>query len=204
MGLYAKYILPRLIDSAMGDRPIMRQRQKIVPLAKGKVLEIGMGSGRNLPFYDAGQLEKLYGLEPSAPLQAMARKAAEAAGLQPELIDSGAEEIPLASDSIDTVLVTYTLCSIAEVERALAEMHRVLKSSGTLLFCEHGRAPDASVRRWQDRLNPLWRHIAGGCNMNRDIPQLLKSHGFKLHNLEQLYLPGPRILRYDSWGSAGI
>lgn len=204
MGIYAKYVLPRLIDAAMGDRPITRQRQKIVPLARGKVLELGMGSGRNLPFYRAEQLEKLYGLEPSEPLRQMTARAAEAAGLQPEVIDGVAEEIPLPANSIDTVLVTYTLCSIAEVEQALTEVKRVLKSSGALLFCEHGRSPDASVSRWQDRLNPIWRRIAGGCNMNRDIPQLLQAQGFKVQQLEQLYLPGPRILRYDSWGSASI
>lgn len=202
MNLYDRYILPYVIDFACGIDPIQRQRAKIVPRARGRVLEIGIGTGRNLPFYDHAKLEKLYGLDPALQMHHKARERMKQAGLEVELVDLPAERIPMEAASFDTVLTTFTLCTIPDAAAALREMRRVLKPDGRLLFCEHGAAPDASVRRWQDRLNPIWKPIAGGCNLNRDIPGLLRESGFKVLELDQLYLPGPRPLTYNYWGSA--
>lgn len=202
MNLYDRYFLPTLIDWVCGIRPVQRQRAKIVPRAQGRVLEIGIGTGRNLPFYDHARLEKLYGLDPALQMHRKARQRMQAAGLEVELLDLPAERIPMEDASFDTVLMTFTLCTIPDAVSALQEMRRVLKPQGRLLFCEHGKAPDASVRRWQDRLTPLWKPIAGGCHLNRDIPGLLAEGGFRVEEMEQLYLPGPRPLTYNYWGSA--
>ena len=204
MGIYARYVLPHLIDVAMKDKPINRQRAKIVPEATGSVLEIGLGSGRNLPHYDPAKVKELIGLEPSPELTGMAKDASGALPWQDRLrfVTAGAEAIPLDDKSVDTIVMTYTLCSIPEALRALAEMRRVLKKSGQLLFSEHGKSPDLSVRRWQNWLNPVWKRLAGGCNMNRDIPQLLRESGFRISDMERLYLPGPRVLRYNYLGRA--
>jgi ubiquinone/menaquinone biosynthesis C-methylase UbiE len=202
MGLYATYILPAVLDRVMRQEPVRRQREKVVPRARGRVLEIGVGSGLNLAFYDRTKVERLFGLDPSLDLQRLARRRAEAVGLETEFIPVSSEEIPLEDASVDTVVITYTMCSIPDVDRALQEMHRVLRPEGSLLFSEHGRAPDAGVVRWQDRLNPIWRRISGGCNLNRAIPDLLGAAGFRLVELDSMYLPGPRLLTFTSWGMA--
>jgi ubiquinone/menaquinone biosynthesis C-methylase UbiE len=180
----------------------MKQREKVVPLAEGDVLEIGMGSGLNLPFYDRGKVRKVWGLEPSAGMRKIARRNLGGLDLELEMIDLPGEEIPLDTDSVDTVVVTYTLCTIPGVERALEGMQRVLRPGGKLLFCEHGIAPDEKVRKWQDRLNPTWTRFAGGCNVNRDIPALLASSGFQVVVDERMYIPGIKFLSYNYWGSA--
>lgn len=202
MNLYDRYFLPYLIDFACGIEPVQRQRAKIVPRAQGRVLEIGIGTGRNLPFYDHGKLEKLYGLDPALQMHRKARQRMRAAGLQVELLDLPAEQIPMEDASFDTVVTTFTLCTIPDAVSALREMRRVLKPQGRLLFCEHGKAPDAPVRRWQERLTPIWKPIAGGCHLDRDIPALLEQGGFRVEGMEQMYLPGPRPLTYNYWGSA--
>lgn len=202
MSLYEKHILPPLIHLACGAKPNMRQREKVVPLAEGEVLEIGMGSGLNLGYYDARKVRKVWGLEPSPGMRQMARKNMDGVKLDVEMIDLPGEEIPLDSNSIDTVVVTYTLCTIPDAGRALEGMRRVLRPGGKLLFCEHGVAPDAGVRKWQDRINPTWRRFAGGCNVNRDIPALLASAGFRTLVDERMYIPGLKLLSYNYWGSA--
>ncbi len=202
MNLYDRYLLPTLIDVLCGIKPVQRQRAKIVPRAQGRVLEIGIGTGRNLPFYDKSRLQQLYGLDPAAQMHPKARQRMLDAGLEVELLELPAEKIPMADASFDTVITTFTLCTIPDAVAALREMRRVLKPGGVLLFCEHGTAPDASVRRWQDRLTPLWKPLAGGCHLNRDIPALLREGGFRIVDMEQLYLPGPRPLTYNYWGSA--
>ena len=202
MGWYEDRILPRMINLACSAKPTMKQREKIVPLAEGDVLEIGIGSGLNLPFYDEHKVRKVWGLEPSEGMRKLAAKKLEGRSLDFEFIDLPGEEIPLESESVDTVVVTYTLCTIPDAVSALDGMRRVLKPGGRLLFCEHGAAPDQSVRRWQDRLNPGWRKIGGGCNMNRDIPEMITAAGFEIVNDERMYIPGLRILSYNYWGSA--
>ncbi|HSM07900.1 MAG TPA: methyltransferase domain-containing protein [Gemmatimonadota bacterium] len=180
----------------------MRQRQKLVPLARGRVLEVGVGTGLNLPFYDPANVGGIWGLDPSPEMIDRARDSARSVPFGVEFVEAGAEEIPLDADSFDTVLLTYTLCSIADVEPALREMARVLRPGGALLFCEHGAAPDPGVRRWQDWLNPIWRRVGGGCRLNRDIPTLIRSGGFEITDLESMYIPGWRPASFNYWGSA--
>jgi ubiquinone/menaquinone biosynthesis C-methylase UbiE len=202
MSFYDDRVLPHLIDLACSTKPTRKQREKIVHLAEGDVLEIGFGSGLNLPYYDAGKVRRIFGLEPSAGMRRKAQPNVDASGLDVEFIDLPGEDIPLESNSVDTVLVTYTLCSIDDAVAALGGMRRVLKPGGNLLFCEHGAAPDGNVRRWQNRLNPGWKRFSGGCNMNRDIPGLIESSGFRITTDERMYIPGLKILSYNYWGSA--
>ena len=204
MSFYEERVLPHLINLACSSKPNRKQREKIVPLAEGDVLEIGFGSGLNLPFYDPQKVRKIWGLEPSAGMRRKARSMVDASEMDVEFIDLPGEEIPLQADSVDTVLVTYTLCSIPDANAALEGMRRVLKPGGRLLYCEHGIAPDENVRRWQGRLNPAWSKFAGGCNMNRDILGLITNSGFEITNDEQMYIPGVRMLSYNFWGSAKI
>lgn len=203
MGLYEKYLLPVLIDTACAQKPIMRQRAKVVPQARGRVLEIGIGSGLNIPLYDAAKVEMVYGLEPSAAMRARAAERVRQAKFKFEFIDLPGEEIPLDDKSVDTVLTTFTLCTIGDAEKALGGMLRVLRPDGQLLFCEHGIAPDANVAKWQNRINPFWKPIGGGCNINRNISQLIEAAGFHIQSLETMYLPGtPRIMGFNYWGMA--
>ena len=202
MNWYEKYMLPKLLHWACGTEPVLRQRQKVVPLARGRVLEIGIGSGLNLPFYDPAKVDRVWGLEPSAPMRTMAEKAATEVPFKVDFIELPGEEIPLESNSVDTVLVTYTLCTIPDVQQALAGMRRVLKPEGELLFCEHGLAPDENVRRWQERVDPLWQRIAGGCHLNRAIPSLIEQGGFTIKRLETMYLPGWKSATFNYWGAA--
>lgn len=199
---YERHILPYLIDLACGIGPIRRQREKVVPLAAGRVLEVGIGTGLNAPHYDKSRVGKITGLDPALRMQPLARRRIARAGLNVELLGLSAECIPADDASFDCVLVTYTLCTIPDPAAALKEMRRVLAPGGRLIFCEHGRAPDESVRRWQDRLTPYWRKVAGGCHLNRDIPALLAEAGFVCHDLQTLYLPGPRPFTYNFWGEA--
>jgi len=202
MGIYSKYILPRAVHFACSLKPNMRQREKVVPLASGEVLEIGVGSGLNFSFYDPSRVTKLWGLEPSAEMRRLAAGAVRSLPFQFEFIDLPGEEIPLDANSVDTVLVTYTLCTILETQPALRGMARVLRPGGKLIFCEHGAAPDAEVRRWQDRLNPIWKRMAGGCHLNRAIPELIRSGGFEIDSLDTMYIPGWRPAAFNYWGAA--
>ncbi|TFG86560.1 MAG: class I SAM-dependent methyltransferase [Chromatiales bacterium] len=202
MSFYEERILPHVIAMACSAKPIQKQRQKIVPLAEGRVLEIGFGSGLNVPFYDPGKVAKIWALEPSEGMRAKAKPQVDASSLDIEFIDLPGEQIPLEADSADTVLVTYSLCTIPDALLALEGIRRVLKPGGRLLFCEHGKAPDEKVLRWQNRLNPAWQKIAGGCHLNRDIPALLAAAGFRIVSDERMYIPGLKILCYNYWGVA--
>ena len=203
MSLYDKYVLPKFLNCACGSNPISRQRQKVVPLVEGKVLEVGVGSGLNLPFYDKSKIDELWGLDHSEELSDMARKVADRENIVVNFISSGAEEIPLPDSYFDSVLITYTMCTIPEVARANKEIKRVLKRGGKLIFCEHGEAPDENIRKWQKRINPFWGKLAGGCNINRKIPSLIQNAGFEIVELEEMYLPKtPKIAGYNYWGYA--
>lgn len=202
MSFYEDKVLPHLIDLVCSTKPTRKQREKIVHLAEGDVLEIGFGSGLNLPYYDADKVRKIFGLEPSEGMRRKAQPNVDASGLDVEFVDLPGEEIPLESQSVDTVVVTFTLCSIDDATAALEGMRRVLKPGGKLLYCEHGAAPDRDVRRWQERLNPGWKRVSGGCNMNRDVPGLIESTGFNITIDERMYIPGPKILSYNYWGIA--
>lgn len=198
---YDRYLLPYLIDLACGIGPVGRQRQKVVPQARGRVLEIGMGTGRNVPYYDPSRVTQVVGVDPALRMHHLARKRIERSGLNVELMGLSAEKLPAANASFDTVVCTYTLCTIPDPLAALAEMKRVLVPGGRLLFSEHGLSPDASVARWQTRLQPLWGPLSGGCHLARDIPALLKEAGFRTQP-ESGYIPGPRLLSYHFWGQA--
>ncbi len=203
MSLYEKYVLPKFLNCACGSKPVARQREKVVPLAEGKVLEIGIGSGLNLPFYDKTKVDEIWGLDPSEELSEMARAVAIQEGMEVNFISSGAEEIPLPDDHFDSVLITYTMCTIPEVIRANTEIRRVLKNQGKMIFCEHGAAPDDNIRKWQKRINPFWGKIAGGCNIDRNIPLLIQDSGFDIIEIEEMYLPNtPKIAGYNFWGYA--
>lgn len=201
-GFYDRRILPYLIDFACGMKDIRRQRDKVVPHARGRVLEVGIGTGLNFAHYDKSRVERVVGVDPAETMHRLARRRAAHAGVDVELVGMSAERLPLADAGFDSVLVTYSLCTIADPLAALAEMRRVLRPGGRLLFCEHGRAPDESVRRWQERLQPVWGKLAGGCHLGRDIPALLRQAGFQSRDLETGYLPGPRFVTYHYWGSA--
>ena len=180
----------------------MRQRAKLVPQAHGRVLEMGVGSGLNLPYYDAARVTQLHALDPSPELWRLAADRVAGTGIAVEYLEAGAEAVPLANRSVDTVVITYTLCTLPDVAGALAEARRVLRPGGRLLFCEHGVAPDHGVRRWQNRLNPAWRRLAGGCHLNRDAPALIAQAGFRITALDSMYLPGWRPASFNVWGSA--
>jgi ubiquinone/menaquinone biosynthesis C-methylase UbiE len=199
---YDRNILPYVIDLACGLKAVRRQRDKVVPRAEGRVLEIGIGTGLNMPHYDKTRIGRIVGVDPALQMHRLAQKRIRKAGLDVELIGLSAERLPLPDASFDTVVLTYTLCSIPDPVAALREMRRVLKAGGRLLFCEHGVAPDAGVRRWQDRLTPTWKRFSGGCHLNRDVPALLKEGGFAVREMETMYLPGPRPMTFNYWGAA--
>jgi ubiquinone/menaquinone biosynthesis C-methylase UbiE len=203
MGLYGKYVLPRFLNCACGTKAFNYQRQKVVPQASGIVLEVGIGSGLNIPFYDQSKVKKVIGLDPSAELNAMARELVDECAFDVDFILSGAESIPLPDDYVDTVLITYTMCTIPDALAANKEMRRVLKPEGKLIFCEHGLAPDKNVSKWQNRIDPFWSKIAGGCHLNRNIPDLIKSAGFHISTMDEMYLPStPKFAGYNYWGIA--
>lgn len=199
---YERHILPHLIDCACGLPAAHAQRAHVVPQAHGRVLEIGLGTGLNLAHYDRARVEQVVGVEPAARMHRLARQRIAQAGVPVRLVGLAAETLPLDSASFDSAVMTWTLCSIADPVAALREVRRVLKPDAPLYFCEHGRAPDAAVRRWQARVQPLWTPLAGGCQLGRDIPALLTAAGFTCRMLEQGYLPGPRLLSYNYWGTA--
>lgn len=201
MGFYNEVILPRLIDLAMRNKELRPFRERVVGSAVGRVLEIGVGSGRNLPFYRATAREIL-ALEPAPRLVAMARNADRGASMPVTFIEASAEAIPLDEHSVDTVVTTWTLCSIPQAAAALAEMRRVLRPGGRLMFVEHGQAPDARVRWWQDRLTPVWRRIGGGCHLNRPIRSMIEGAGFRVDRIETGYIPGPKPMTFMYEGSA--
>ena len=202
MSFYEDHVLPHLLHLACGVKAVQRQREKVVPLASGRVLEVGMGSGLNLPYYDRDRVERIWGLEPSAGMRRKARGNLQRTDVPVEWLDLPGEEIPLDDDSVDTVLLTYTLCTIPDWRRAVEQMRRVLRPGGMLVFCEHGEAPDAGVRRWQQRLTPLWKRVTGGCHLARPIPRCLAEGGFDVRTLDSGYLPGPRFATFNYWGTA--
>ncbi|MBC9249245.1 phospholipid methyltransferase [Pseudomonas alcaligenes] len=202
MQFYDQHILPRLIDFACGMGQVMKTRSKVVPQATGRVLEIGIGTGLNLSFYDAQKVSAIVGVDPAAQMQTLARQRAAAIGIPVEMVALELGQIQAADASFDSIVCTFTLCTIPDPLAALVEMRRVLKPGGKLLFSEHGRAPDLKVRLWQDRLTPLWKPLAGGCHLNRDIPALLKAGGFQVREVQAGYLPGPRPMTWVWYGWA--
>lgn len=201
MGLYAKRILPRLLDLSMGHRELQPYRRRIIQAAEGRVLEIGIGSGRNLPLYD-DRVTEIVGVDPSPELLRMARRAAGRGGQSVSFVEAPAEAIPLDDRSFDCAVVTWSLCTIPDPLAALAEVRRLLVPGGGLLFAEHGLSPDPGVRRWQDRLTPVWKVCAGGCHLNRAIDELLRQAGFEIVAMETGYARGLKPMTWMFEGRA--
>jgi ubiquinone/menaquinone biosynthesis C-methylase UbiE len=203
MGFYADRVLPYLVNLAMRNRRLVPYRERVISGAEGRVLEIGIGSGLNLPFYPR-QVRDILGLEPAPRLIAMAQRIADCSSFPVTLIEGTAESIPLDAKVIDTVVTTWTLCSIPQADRALSEMRRVLKPGGKFLFVEHGLAPEERVRKWQDGLTPAWKRIGGGCHLNRPMRDLIESNGFAISRLETGYMRGPKPMTFMYEGSARL
>lgn len=199
---YERHVLPYLLGWACGTKPVRRLRESVVPLAAGRVLEVGIGTGLNLGYYDRSRVTQVVGLEPGLHLHRRAAARGRRAGIEIELFGEPAERMTAADASFDSVVITYTLCTVSDPIAALGEMRRVLRPQGRLIFCEHGRAPDPRVARRQDRLTPLWRRCTGGCHLNRDVLSLLHAAGFECSEARSLYLPGPRPMTWTTWGVA--
>ena len=201
MNLYDRWVLPPILDLVMRQTQLEKYRREVVGAATGRVLEVGVGSGLNFPFYGK-QVEIVFGIDPSHRLLAIARRRADAAGVRAELLQGSATAIPLADSTIDTVVMTWTLCSIADPVAALREMRRVLKPAGKLFFVEHGLSPEPGIERWQHKLTPIWCHVAGGCHLDRKMDDLIRSAGFDMIELRTEYASGPRPMTYMYIGRA--
>ncbi|WP_242092224.1 class I SAM-dependent methyltransferase [Aestuariivivens sediminicola] len=202
MGIYNTYVLPRLVDWACRQKPAQKQREKIIPLAHGKVLEIGIGSGLNLPFYNQNNINHLTAIDPSPDIWNQNTIDTKKLPFDFDFICASTNAIPAYNNSMDCVVMTYTLCSITNVSKAFEEIRRVLKPSGVFLFCEHGKAPDPAVRKWQNIINPIWKRLGGGCTLNKDIPAIIKSNGLKLSKMDTMYIPGWKPASFNYWGQA--
>jgi ubiquinone/menaquinone biosynthesis C-methylase UbiE len=201
MSFYDDFVVPRLTDLLMHNRLLLPCRKRVIGSAEGRVLEIGIGSGLNIPFYGSA-VREIVGMEPSQQLISMARKIAEGATIPVTFVEESAEAIPLDDPTVDTVVSTWTMCTIPEVDRTLSDIRRVLKRGGRLLFAEHGLAPEASVRRWQNWLTPAWKRIGGGCHLNRPIREPIANAGFRFERLESAYIRGQKPFAFMYEGSA--
>lgn len=202
MGLYNKYLLPYLVDSICRHQIVTSQRLKVVPYASGQVLEVGAGSGLNLLHYNPDKVHKVIALDPAIEIWNKCTVELDQLGFPVEYLQCSAESLPFESDIFDSIVSTFSLCSIPDIDRALREMERVLKPTGAFYFSEHGLSPDPTVYQWQQRLNPVWQTFSGGCQINRDIPGLLTQNGFRIVQLETNYLPGWKPATYNFWGKA--
>lgn len=202
MGFYDKHILPHLINCACGLPAMMAERAKLIPQARGRVLELGIGTGLNLPFYDARKVTGIFGVDPAVEMNKKARERAAKSLIAVEIVALELAQIAADDHSFDTAVTTFTLCTIPDAVAALEEVRRVLKPEGELLFCEHGLSPDASVHAWQQRLSPLWKPLAGGCHLDRDIPAIIEAGGFRIIEMEKRYLKGPKAMTYVFRGRA--
>ncbi|MEM8616860.1 MAG: methyltransferase domain-containing protein [Pseudomonadota bacterium] len=206
-GLWDRYVVPPLITCACSSKPIMKQRAKIVPEAEGIVLEVGCGSGTNFALYDVDKVKHLHAIEPAEGMVKRARETWDDLAKETpcDILRCGAEGLPLEDHSVDTAVVTFVLCTIPDWKASLSELRRVLKPGGRLLFSEHGRAPDAGIAKWQRRIEPLWKRLAGGCHLTRDTREMLEAGGFEVESYETMYLPNtPKIAGFAAWGSARV
>lgn len=201
--LYDRFILPKLLGCACSSPPMMKQRVKVVPKAEGRVLELGIGMGLNLRFYDPTKVNEVLGVDPSPELRAVAEAAQRNPALKVRVTNGTAEALPFDDKSFDTVVCTFTLCSVCTPAEALSEARRVLKPTGRFLFCEHGLAPDPGIAKWQRRIEPVWKHIAGGCRLTRPVTRAIEAAGFKVEHMDSMYVPRtPRVAGWNEWGVA--
>lgn len=201
-GFYNRFVLPHLLQCGCASPVFMRRRAGLIPRAQGEIIEVGCGGGLNFALYDPSRVARVTGLDPSAPMLAKARRLAAEAGLAAELVEGAAEALPFPDAAFDTAVLTFTLCSVADPARALAEIRRVLRPGGQLLYCEHGLSPDAEVRRWQARVEPVWKVIAGGCHLTRPVGPAIRDAGFTVGEHGQGYLKAPRFVGWTEWGQA--
>ena len=201
MGLYQEQVLPRLVDLLLGGRELARLRARVAAGLSGEVVEIGFGSGRNVPHYPPG-VTRVQAVDPATVGRKLAAKRVAAGRVPVEYVGLDGQDLPMDDASVDHVLTTWTLCTIPDVDRALAEVHRVLRPGGALHFLEHGRSPDPVVARWQDRLTPLQRRVAGGCHLNRPIERLVTDAGLVVTSIDRYYVSGPKPLTYTFEGVA--
>jgi ubiquinone/menaquinone biosynthesis C-methylase UbiE len=202
MKFYDKHILPKVLHWTGKQKPNMIQREKIVPSAFGNVLEVGIGSGLNVSFYDKSKVKSLTGIDPSEVIWKENNVDVQNLSFEFNFIKAFAENIPADNNSFDSAVVTYALCTIPDLTKAFEELRRVIKPNGKLFFCEHGKAPDKAVERWQNLMNPVWKKFGGGCNLNRDIPEIITSNGFKIKHMESMYIPGLKLETFNYWGTA--
>lgn len=202
MSLYSKYILPNLINFACKQSSLTKQREKVIPLAKGNVLEIGIGTGLNLPIYDGSKIGKLTAIDPSEETWEKRQVDISQLPFELEYIKTSADKLPFPDNNFDSIVITYSLCTIPNPTKSLKEIARVLKVEGNLIFCEHGAAPDINIKATQDMINPFWKPFSGGCNLNRNIPEIIESSGFKIEKLDKMYIPGFKFFSYNYWGTA--
>lgn len=202
MSLYDKYVLPKVIHFVCGMSSSMKQREKVIPLAAGDVLEVGVGTGLNLDLYDPAQVRQLTAIDPSPETWAEYNGDPSALGFEFEFLQAAAESLPMESNTFDTVVLTYTMCTIPDNAAALLELRRVLKPGGKLIFCEHGKAPDRAIEMIQRTINPVWKQFSGGCHINRDIPRIILDNGFAIDDLQTMYIPGWKPASFNYWGMA--
>lgn len=202
MGFYSKHILPSLINLTCKTSSLTKQREKVIPFATGNILEIGVGTGLNLPFYNSRNILKLTAIDPYEETWQKREIDISKLDYKFEFVKASAEELPFKNNTFDTIVITYSLCTIPDADKALREMNRVLKQDGILIFCEHGVAPDKKVSATQDFINPIWKPLSGGCNLNRNIPELIEKNGFTIQDLKSMYIPGWKFASYNFWGSA--
>tara|TARA_Y100001934_G_scaffold273734_1_gene364534 strand:- start:272 stop:898 length:627 start_codon:yes stop_codon:yes gene_type:complete len=202
MSLYEKYFLPKLLDCCCGMEGFQKKRAQIIPRVHGRVLEIGIGSGLNFNFYNFDKVTEVIGVDPAASSIALAKSRAKDLNSKISFIETTAESIDLESSTFDNVVIGYSLCTIPKPMKALSEAYRLLKPSGSLFFMEHGLAPEPNIQKWQHRITPVWKKIAGGCNLNRNIEELILSGGFEFRELNKKYIKGPKIASYLYYGEA--
>jgi ubiquinone/menaquinone biosynthesis C-methylase UbiE len=202
-GWWDEHVVPRIIKFACGAEFVMDLRRQVVPQARGRVFELGCGGGINQPLYDPALVSAFAGLDPSGKLLDFAREAAAEKGWAADIRQGFGEAIPFDDASFDTVVCTFTLCSVGDQQQTLSELRRILKPGGTFLFAEHGRAPDASVVRWQQRIEPVWKSVMGNCHLTRPVTAAIAQAGFAATPIATQYVsPGPRWMGWMEWGTA--
>jgi SAM-dependent methyltransferase len=204
-GWWDRVVVPKLIANCCSQPQIMKARSRIVPQASGDVLELGCGGGINMEFYDPARITRLAGIDPSPALLDRSRDAAAARGITADIRGGIGEAMPFGDAEFDTILCTFTLCSVESQTQVLAEMRRVLRPGGRILFLEHGSAPDHSVQKWQRRIEPIWKRIGGGCHLTRPITGAYAASGFAIATAEKQYMPKtPRPFGWIEWGEARV